>query len=73
MSFQAMEPRTIICPVCKVKDTEDFFGSGFPDWLRLMDVFDDSTKENPILCPECKKLLMQWLNGNAIITLKEKK
>lgn len=65
--FEALKPRTIICNVCKKIETEKFYGTGFIGWLRLMDIFDDETKENPMLCPECKKLLVDWLNGKGKI------
>jgi len=73
MAFGAVEPRMIMCPVCKKKTKEPFFGIGFPGWLRLMDVVDDKTKENPIVCPECRSQLMEWLNGKAKMILNEKK
>lgn len=75
MAFGALKPRTIICPVCKNHATEVFFGVGFPGWLRLMDVIDTENKEqpNPILCPNCYKLLLEWLNGNAKIILNQPK
>jgi len=65
--FQAMEARTIICPVCGKKAKEEFFGIGFPSWLRLMDILDPDTKTNPVICPECKNLLLAWLNKKAKI------
>lgn len=69
--FQAMEPRSIICPVCGQKETEVFFGVGFHGWLRLMDVIDPDTKTNPVICPSCKKTLMSWLNKQAKIVIDE--
>jgi len=71
--FGALEPRTVICSVCKKSARETFWGIGFPNWLKISDIFDDQTKANPLLCPECKKSLIEWLNGNAKIILNEKK
>jgi hypothetical protein len=73
MVFKPVEARTIICPVCKKTEKEPFFGMGFPGWIRLMDIFDDKTKENPVFCPECKKNLFAWINGEAKIVLNETK
>jgi len=71
--FKALEPRTIICPVCGKKGTEPFYGIGFPGWLRLMSIIDPEDQTNPIICPDCKKLLEAWLNKQAqIVPLKRK-
>ena len=73
MSFEGLKARTIICPVCKKSATEPFFGTGFSGWLRIMDVYDEITKQNPILCPECYWNFIIWLNGGAKIVLNETK
>lgn len=69
--FGALEPRTIICNVCKKSEKEVFYGLGFSGWLRIMDIFDSETKQNPMLCPKCKAELLGWINGNAKIILNE--
>lgn len=65
--YEAMENRTIECPICGKKATESFFGIGFPGWLQILSIFDPETKKNPILCPECKKLFIMCLNKQAKI------
>jgi len=67
MAFNAMKPRNITCSVCGNSATESFYGIGFPNFLRLMDIFDESTKQNPLICPECRNLLLSWLNKKAKI------
>jgi len=73
MAFKTMEPRTIKCPVCGESARETFFGVGFPGWLRLMDIIDDETKQNPVICPKCRLNLLSWLNGDMLMMPKKKK
>jgi hypothetical protein len=70
--FKAQDAREIICPVCGKKEKEPFFGIGFLMWQRLMDIFYDKTKMNPIICPECRGLLLAWLNGTMNMVPKKK-
>jgi len=69
-SFETFERRKIFCAKCKKDQIEIIFGNGFPGWLKLHEIFktqgDPKTPESPCLCPDCIKLLMEWLDSQPI-------
>ena len=55
-------PRTRQCTKCKRSQVETFYGDGFPNWVKLLSVFNERN-ENPVLCPVCKQKLFDFLEN----------
>ena len=62
-----MIEKTVHCEKCKKTLTVIGDNTGYPGWGHIAGLYNpDTGEEMAHVCPECKEMLRQWLNGGEL-------